>query len=433
MKGLALLLSTLVLSTVVLLGQATRPKSLQVYVIDTEGGKATLYVAPGGQTVLVDSGNPGGRDTDRIMAALSDAGATKIDYLVSTHYHVDHVGGLQELAGRISIGTFVDHGETVEGPVTALREQVPGFQVAYAELHAKAKHLVVKAGDRLPVTGLDWRIVSSAGEVLKTPLPGAGTPNPACAGFTNAIDATTWRDPEDDQSVGSLITLGKFRMIDLADLLWDKAVALMCPSNPSGTVDLYLVTGHGADVCSAEPLVHTLHPRVAVMYNGTRKGGGVTAMQGVWRSPGLEDFWQLHWSYNGGLELNSAGLFIANMDDPATIAGILTAPPRGGGAAGTQAPRRRRCLRRPPQRELSLPRQPGGNPQRLRPLRKAEGVGGGAHARLLDQDLRAAGWHVYDRQQPERIQQDLRRRLPHRHYSGKVKLKSTFPAVSATY
>src|SRR3954469_11020600 len=323
----------IVLSAGMLGAQGPASKSLEVYVIDTEGGKATLYVAPGGQTVLVDSGNPGGRDTDRIMAALSDAGATKIDYLVSTHYHVDHVGGLQELTSRIPIGTFVDHGATVEGPVTALREQVPGFQVAYAALHANAKHLVVRAGDRLPVTGLDWRIVSSAGEVLKTPLPGAGKPNPECTGFTNAIDATTWRDPEDDQSVGSLVTLGKFRMIDLADLLLDKAVAMMCPSNTIGDVDLYLVTGHGADVCSADPLVHTLHPRAAVMYNGTRKGGGVIAMEGVWRSPGLEDFWQLHWSYNGGLELNSAGLFIANMDDPATIAGILTAPPRGGGPA----------------------------------------------------------------------------------------------------
>ncbi len=329
----AVVLLSIVLSAGILAAQGSASKSLQVYVIDTEGGKATLYVAPSGETVLVDSGNPGGRDTDRIMAALSDAGATTIDYLVSTHYHVDHVGGLQELAGRIPIGTFVDHGTTVEGPVTSLREQVPGFQVAYAALHAKAKHLVVKAGDRLPVAGLDWRIVASAGEVLKTPLPGAGKPNPVCAGFKNAIDATTWRDPEDDQSVGSLIALGKFRMIDLADLLWDKAVAMMCPNDTIGAIDLYLVTGHGADVCSADPLVHTLHPRVAVMYNGTRKGGGVTAMQGVWRSPELEDFWQLHWSYNGGLELNSAGIFIANMDEPATIAGILTAPPRGGGPA----------------------------------------------------------------------------------------------------
>jgi hypothetical protein len=219
-----------------------------------------------------------------------------------------------------------------------LREQVPGFQAAYAELHAKAKHTVVKPGDRLPVTGLDWRIVTSAGDVLKTPLPGGGKPNPACANFKSTVDIATWRDPEDDQSVGSVITLGQFRMIDLADLLWDKAVALMCPNNPVGTVDLYLVSGHGADACSAEPLVHTLRPRVAVMYNGTRKGGGVTAMQTVRLSPGLEDFWQLHWSYNGALEQNSPGVFIANLDDPSAIAGVLTAPPRGGGAAGAQAP-----------------------------------------------------------------------------------------------
>ena len=337
MRGAPAVLVSIALSAGMLAAPGPASKALQVYVIDTEGGKATLYVAPGGQTVLVDSGNPGGRDTDRIRAALSDAGATKIDYLVSTHYHVDHVGGLQELAGRVAIGTFVDHGATVEGPVTALREQVPGFQAAYAALHDNAKHLVVKAGDRLPVAGLDWRIVSSAGEVLKTPLPGAGRPNPACAGFTNAIDAATWRDPEDGQSIGSLVTLGHFRMIDLADLLWDKAVAMMCPNDTIGAVDVYLVTGHGADVCSADPLVHTLHPRAAVMYNGTRKGGGVTAMRGVWRSPGLEDFWQLHWSYNGGLELNSSGLFIANVDDAATIAGILTAPPRGG-ARGAAPP-----------------------------------------------------------------------------------------------
>ena len=87
-------LVSIALSAAALAGQGSAAKALHVYVIDTEGGKATLYVAPGGQTVLVDSGNPGGRDTERIMAALSDAGATKIDYLVSTHYHVDHVGGL---------------------------------------------------------------------------------------------------------------------------------------------------------------------------------------------------------------------------------------------------------------------------------------------------------------------------------------------------
>src|SRR6476620_9652916 len=108
---------------------ASSTKPLVVYVVDTEGGKAALYVSPSGQSLLIDSGNPGGRDTDRIMAAIADAGLSRIDYLLTTHYHVDHVGGLQELAKRIPIGTFIDHGPTVEE-----REQVPGFQQAYAEL-----------------------------------------------------------------------------------------------------------------------------------------------------------------------------------------------------------------------------------------------------------------------------------------------------------
>src|SRR5258708_11376518 len=139
--------------------QTAATKPLQIYVVDTEGGKAILYVSPTGQTALVDSGNPGGRDTDRIMAVLADAGGTQLDYLVSTHYHVDHIGGLQELAKRIPIATFVDHGPSVEE-----REQVQGFQQAYADLYGKANHMVVKPGDRIPMTGVDWRVVTSAGK-----------------------------------------------------------------------------------------------------------------------------------------------------------------------------------------------------------------------------------------------------------------------------
>ncbi len=135
-------------------GEPSRP--LQIYVVDTEGGKAALWISPTGETLLIDSGNPGGRDTDRIMAVIQDAGVTKIDYLLTTHYHVDHVGGMQELVSRIPVGTFVDHGPTVEGPVNPnLREQVAGFQAWYADAYAKAKHLVVKPGDLVPITGLD--------------------------------------------------------------------------------------------------------------------------------------------------------------------------------------------------------------------------------------------------------------------------------------
>jgi hypothetical protein len=257
------------------------------------------------------------------MAALADAGVTKIDYLISTHYHVDHVGGMEELAKRISIGTFVDHGPTVEE-----REQVRGFQQVYAELYGKAKHMVVKPGDRVPITGLEWRVVTSAGQSLKTPMPGGGKANPACAGFTPK-DITS--DPENGQSLGSVITLGQFRAIDLGDLLWNKEFELMCPTNPIGAIDLYLVSHHGTDSSGSSALVHGLQPRVAVMQNGTRKGAGTQVMPIMRSSPGLEDIWQLHWSYGAGIEQNSAGVFIANVEDAATVASVLTAPPRGGG------------------------------------------------------------------------------------------------------
>ena len=169
-------------------------------------------------------GLPGARDLDRIMAAIADAGVKQIDYLISTHYHVDHIGSLTELAKRIPIGTFVDHGPTVEGPnvtqippgpdgltLTKPREQIEGFQAAYAELYGKAKRLVVKPGDRVPITGLEWRIATAAGNVLKTPLPGGGRPNPSCANFTPLPTNEGMVDPDDFHSVGSVVILGQFR------------------------------------------------------------------------------------------------------------------------------------------------------------------------------------------------------------------------------
>ena len=327
MKRLAVTGAAIVVLTGALLAQRGPAKPLEIYVVDTEGGKAALWVTPTGQSLLIDSGNPGSRDHDRIMAAINDAGLKQIDFLISTHYHVDHIGGLTDLVKAIPVGTFIDHGPSVEE-----REQVQGFQAAYAELYGKAKHIVAKPGDKIPITGLDWRIVTSAGKALKTPLvPGAGKPNPACAGVPPK-DAS----PTDDngQSVGSVVTFGQFRAIDLGDLLWNKENDLVCPNNVVGTVDVYFVTHHGLDASGSPALVHALQPRVAIMQNGTRKGGGVETIKTMRSSPGFEDLWQLHWSYNAGLELNSAGVFIANIDDPATIANVLTAPPRGGGPGG---------------------------------------------------------------------------------------------------
>jgi hypothetical protein len=166
-------------------------------------------------------------------------------------------------------------------------------------------------------------------------LSGGGKPNPACAGI-----APKEASPTDDngQSVGSVITFGQFRAIDLGDLLWNKENELMCPNNPIGTVDAFFVTHHGLDQSNSPALVHAVQPRVAIMQNGTRKGAGTEAMKTMWSSPGLEDIWQLHWSYNAGIELNSAGVFIANVDDGATVAGVLTAPARGGAPGPASAP-----------------------------------------------------------------------------------------------
>lgn len=299
-------------------------KTLDMYVIDTEGGHAVLYVSPGGESLLEDTGNPGGRDTDRIMEAIKAAGVTQIDHLILTHYHVDHVGGLEELAKRISIKHFIDHGATVEP-----HEQVPGFQKMYAAMYAAARHTVVKPGDKIPFAGVDVTVVTAAGQVIKTPLPGGGKANPACADFKPRDESHV--DPENPQSVGVVYTFGKFRTINLGDYTWNAEEKLMCPNNPIGKVDLYLTSHHGIDQSGSPSLVHGLEPEVAIMHNSTHKGGAVQTMQVLYTSPGLENIWQLHWAYAAGMEWNTPGVFIANVEDPATLAGVLTGAPGGRG------------------------------------------------------------------------------------------------------
>jgi|SRR5688572_6972457 len=303
-------------------------RPLDIYVLDPEGGKATLFVAPSGETLLIDTGNAGARDLERIAGALSTLGIAKLDYLLTTHYHGDHMGSLLELAKRVPISHFIDHGPTVEPSNNATV-----FQSAYAELKTKVKYTVPKPGDRIPIAGLDWRIVTSAGAVLKTPLPGGGIANPACKDYV-AKDPNYHGGLENGQSVGSVITYGQFRAIDLGDLLWNNEGDLMCPNNPIGTVDVYFASHHGLDYSGSAALVHSIRPRVAIMQNGPRKGGAPSSIQIMRSSPGLEDIWQLHWGNDAGTEYNSAGVFIANVEDNATVAAVLTAPPRGGRGPG---------------------------------------------------------------------------------------------------
>jgi beta-lactamase superfamily II metal-dependent hydrolase len=328
-------LLTLALAGAVGSAQNKSSRTLDMYFIDTEGGHATLYVSPSGESLLMDTGSPGGRDIDRIMAVIQAAGVKQIDHLILTHYHGDHVGGLQELATRIPIAHFIDHGPTSEP-----REQVPGFQKMYAEMNSKVKHTVVAPGDTIPFAGLTVTVVTSHGQVLKTPLAGGGKPNPACAGFTPRDESRV--DPDNTMSVGVVIAYGKFRTVNLGDFTWNKEQELMCPNNPIGTVDLYLTSHHGIDQSGSAALVHGLRPRVAVMHNSAFKGGAIQTMQILHTSPGLEDIWQLHWAYAAGLEQNSPSLFIANVEDNATIANVLLNPPptfgQGRGPRGPGAP-----------------------------------------------------------------------------------------------
>jgi beta-lactamase superfamily II metal-dependent hydrolase len=311
--------------------RAQSGKPLTIYVVDVEGGNATLFVAPSGQSLLIDTGNGGPaaeRDGGRILAAAKDAGLTQIDHLITTHWHGDHFGAMELVASKLPIKHYIDHGGTVEAPA-------PGnafVREGYPALYAKATHTVAKPGDKISISGLDWRIVAAGGQHITSALPGAGKPNPTCADYKAGMPDPT----ENAQSVGSIVTFGKFRVAHLGDLTWNKEYELMCPNNPIGTVDLFIVSHHGQAISNSPQLVHALRPRVMVMNNGTRKGGQPDAMKVLHTSPGLEDLWQVHFSQLSGQEYTVPGIFIANTyDEPIAAMPIAAvgAPPPGPGAA----------------------------------------------------------------------------------------------------
>jgi competence protein ComEC len=295
---------------------------LQIYFVDVEGGQATLLVTPSGASMLVDAGWPGyqGRDAERIVAAAKLAGLKQIDYFLLTHYHADHVGGLPQLAARIPIGTYVDHGPNTETGAQAAR-----YSAEYAQLVARAKHLVVKPGDRIPLRDVLVQVVAARGEVLGGPLAGARS-NPACAATQpQAADPT-----ENGRSVGFLLTFGKFRFVDLGDLTWNKELSLVCPASQLPPVDVFLVSHHGVRISNSPALLAALSPRVAIMNNGARKGGDPEAWRIVRASAGLEDLWQLHYSVAGGEKNNAAETFLANPQENCSGHWLkLTAHPDG--------------------------------------------------------------------------------------------------------
>jgi beta-lactamase superfamily II metal-dependent hydrolase len=279
---------------------------LAIYTIDVEGGQATLLVSPTKASLLVDTGWPGnnGRDADRIEAAMKDAGITKLDHVLITHFHVDHVGGAPNLVERVKVGEFLDHGENREDSDITRHDYA-----AYIKAIGNTPRRIVHPGDTIDIPGLTTMVLTADGEHIAA-VPGVKPePNPYCATEPHWDLDTT----ENPRSAGILVRFGKFRFLDLGDLTKAKEIPLVCPDNLIGHVDLYLVNHHGFNLSNSKAFVDAIHPRVAIMDNGAHKAGSPEAWQTVHESPGLEDLYMVHTAEDSDAAHNSPDPLIANL------------------------------------------------------------------------------------------------------------------------
>jgi beta-lactamase superfamily II metal-dependent hydrolase len=311
---------SIVLVLLALWAVATRAAdTLDIYFIDTEGGQATLLVTPAGGSMLIDAGFAGldsnnpdqetGRDATRIAAAAKLANVQRLDVFMPTHFHGDHVGGVEQLAARLPIATFVDDGPAVQESAP-LRQKVGAYSEIYAAEFAKGRHLVVKAGDKIPIRGIEVSVVAANGKTIAA----AGEPNAHCAGLAPRPAG----NPEDTESIGIVVQFGRFRFANFGDMPWNKELELLCPGNRVGRIDVYEAPGHGRE---PSPAVQALAPRAVIAPNGARKGAGAATLKGFRAIPGVEDLWLLHFNVPGGNDANPPAEFIANLDEPGAAGG----------------------------------------------------------------------------------------------------------------
>jgi beta-lactamase superfamily II metal-dependent hydrolase len=295
--------------------------TFDIYWIDVEGGAATLVVSPSGESLLYDAGwEVDGRDGKRIADVIKQAGLSKIDYFVLSHFHADHAGGLQELARLVPISRCFDRGDFIEPANQRWRDI---YLAACA-----SKRTILKAGDTIPLKGAQVDVVASNGQLIAKPLAGGG-PNPLCATAENKPA----EGPENQFMVGALITYGKFRFLDLADLDWEKEMELGCPVNRLGQVTIWQAGRHGAlDGAGAPGLLYAITPQVVIVNNGPRKGlgGGSSGSpkpvtqhyQRIAKTPGIEGIWQGHLSLlEKDKTSNTAEDMIANFEESADCKG----------------------------------------------------------------------------------------------------------------
>ncbi len=286
-------------------------KNLDIYWIDAEGGAATLIVTPEGQSLLADTGNPGDRDAQRIYdVATKQAHLKKIDYVLITHFHSDHVGGVPALAKLIPVGDYIDHGNSVETQNPADAQRWEAYKTA-----AKGKRRPLAVGDKLELNDAMLDIVSSDGEVLSK----GGKANSNCASAAKKDPDPT----ENARSLGFKLTYGRFTFLDLGDLTWNKELELSCPQNRVGEVTLFQATHHGFynDNSGAPAHVWALRPQVVIVNNGPRKGLGANAWETIAKIPGLEDTWQVHLSLATDAAHNTNEKMIANTEATAECKG----------------------------------------------------------------------------------------------------------------
>ena len=303
--------------------------NLEITWIDVEGGASTLFVSPTGESLLFDTGYPGNgdRDAKRIFAAAQKAGLTKIDHVVISHWHGDHVGGLEALSKMIPLGKFYDHGDGVE-PADKERHDL------YVRI-AGANRTILKAGDTIPLGGVRVRVLVSEGPVIATPVNGGG-PNSLCANAPRQAPAA----PENIRMVALSITYNNFKFASLADSDWSREMELACPVNKLGHVNLYTINRHGGLDNSGTPaLLGAIAPQVIVLNNGPRKGLGqkvenmkiINANYTPYEThsylrlaklPGIEGVWQAHKSLiDPDPAHNTTPDMIANLEEGAGDAG----------------------------------------------------------------------------------------------------------------